>query len=266
MYLNQISHYWDTRAEGYSNAIHEQLTGSEGVMFAEILRASAPAGKVLNCLDLGCGPGFFSILLAREGHEVTSVDYSEGMLETARTNFREAGVTVSTSRGDVQALPFADNSFDYIVSRNLVWNLEHPAKAYAEWMRILKPGGRILVVDANHYLYYYDNAYEALREATASTHNCYGVDPTPINNIARDLPLSKEHRPAWDVKTLLSIGMKHLDVSVNHRSYTDPKTGEEHAVISDFIVCAEKPSDGPRLSEKAEQQVIDEQWTEASDN
>ena len=191
MYLNQIAQYWDTRAEGYSITVHKQLSSNECEQFAALLKSSAPPGKTLKCLDLGCGPGFFSILLAREGHQVTAVDYSEGMLEKARANFRKAAVTVDTVRGDVQALPFDDNSFDYIVSRNLVWNLEHPAEAYAEWMRVLKPGGRLLVVDGNHYLHYYDPLYQVLKEATTKTHDCYGVDPTPINNIARDLPLSK---------------------------------------------------------------------------
>lgn len=252
MYLNQISNYWDTRAEGYSISIHKQLAGQECQKFAEILRTAAPAGKPLNCLDLGCGPGFFSILLAQEGHQVTAVDCSEGMLEKARANFREVGVVVDTLKGDVQALPFADHSFDYIVSRNLVWNLERPAAAYAEWMRILRPGGKILVVDGNHYLHYYDEVYKAFHDASPSKHDCYGVDPTPINNIARGLPLSKERRPDWDVQTLLSLGMKELHVCVEHRSYTDPKTGIQHSVITDFVIWAEKPASSRGLLETDE--------------
>ena len=76
------------------------------------LRNSAPEEKALSCLDAGCGPGFFSILLAQEGHTVTAVDYSEEMLRRARDNFLEIGVEVSTLRGDVQSLPFQDESFD----------------------------------------------------------------------------------------------------------------------------------------------------------
>lgn len=265
MYLHQIARYWDTRAEGYSINIRKELAGNERDMFAKILKSSAPPGKALKCLDLGCGPGFFSILLAREGHDVTAVDYSERMLEKAKENFAEAGVAVNTVRGDVQALPFDDDSFDYLVSRNLVWNLEHPAEAYAEWVRVLKPGGRILVVDANHYLHYYDTAYQVLRETAVRAHHCHGVDPTPINNIARDLPLSKEHRPMWDVKTLLSLGMKHLHVSVSHRSGTDPETGKERTLITDFVVCAEKPRGGG-LSGKEEQELINEYWSERAEN
>ncbi|NMA82839.1 MAG: class I SAM-dependent methyltransferase [Epulopiscium sp.] len=47
-----------------------------------------------------------------------------------------------------------------IVSRDLVWNLENPDKAYTEWMRVLRPGGHILIFDGNYYLHYYSKDYE----------------------------------------------------------------------------------------------------------
>lgn len=268
MYLNQIGQYWDARAEGYSFTIHEQLKSPVCEDFRCMLRAGAPAGEGLNCLDIGCGPGFFSILLAREGYNVTAVDYSEGMLEQARRNFAEAGVEVVTAQGDAQDLPFTDESFDYIVSRNLVWNLEKPADAYREWLRLLKPGGRLLVADANHYLHYYDKDYSEARETGADLkpHNCYGVDTTPINEIARELPLSHEHRPEWDVNTLIALGMAQLNVQVSRRSFVDRESGEEKSVVADFVVCAEKPTLEKRLSAEEEQRSIDNHWTEAADN
>jgi len=245
MYLKQIASYWDSRAEGYSLSIHEQLGSDAGVYYRDKLKCCAPSGEALSCLDVGCGPGFFSILLAQAGHRVTAVDYSEGMLAQAQENFQQLGVTVETRRGDAQELPFQDGCFDYIVSRNLVWNLESPAEAYREWMRLLKPGGHLLVEDGNHYLYYFDEQYlEARRAAAAgSTHPCYGVDPTPINEIARALPLSREHRPDWDIATLLKLGMNHLEVSVSRSPFTDPDSGEIKSVICDFLLCAEKPAE-----------------------
>lgn len=63
---------------------------------------------------------------------------------------------------DAQHLQFADESFDAIVSRNVLWNLEDPAMAYREMYRVLRPGGTILVEDGNMYLYLYDEAYEKL--------------------------------------------------------------------------------------------------------
>lgn len=268
MYLKQIGTYWDARAEGYSATIHEQLASGEDKFFREMLRSCAPSGESLACLDVGCGPGFFSILLAQLGHCVTAFDYSEGMLAQAQENFEEMGVEVETRQGDAQNLPFADDSFDYIVSRNLVWNLESPEQAYSEWVRVLKPGGHLFVADANHYLYYFDNDYmhsKTLRDANDTRHT-HGVDPTPINEIARDLPLSKVLRPKWDVDKLLELGMVQVTVDVCHNHVTVPETGETKAIITDFYLRAVKPSETPTLSPEEEQRRIDAEWTKASDN
>lgn len=244
MFINQIATYWNSRAYGYSQTIHEQLGNEEHDYFRRLLNENAPAGESLSCLDIGCGPGFFSILLAQDGHRVTAVDYSEGMLERARANFEEMGVKVKAVQGDAQDLSFADNSFDYIVSRNLVWNLERPADAYREWTRLLKPGGRLLVVDGNHYLYYYDKEYSSAKKASVIGRrhsNIYGVDPTPINEIARDLPLSHEYRPDWDVKVMEKLGLENIDVHVSHADFTDPEDGTTKSIVTNFAVCAGKP-------------------------
>lgn len=266
MILDQIGNYWDTRAAGYSATIHEQLQNDTALQFRGLLREGAPKGEALDCLDIGCGPGFFSILLAQEGHHITAVDYSERMVEAAKANFAETGVTVRILRGDAQALPFADGSFDYIVSRNLVWDLEYPEKAYAEWLRLLKPGGRLFIADGNHYLYYFDTDYREAEKQYGGLHHhdCQGVDPTPINDIARKLPLSKEYRPAWDVAKLLELGMERAEVRVTRKNFC--KDGEVKSVISDFIIFAEKPAQIPVLSDEEQQRAIDDEWTKASDN
>lgn len=244
MYLIEIGGYWDKRARGYSQTIHKQLASREYEYYRGVLRENAPAAGSLDCLDIGCGPGFFSILLAQDGHNVTAVDCSEGMLKQAKANFEEMAVSVKTALGDAQSLPFTDNSFDYIVSRDMVWNLEQPEAAYKEWLRILKPGGRMLVMDGNYYLFYYDEDYSFVRghiREDIEHHDSFGVDPIPINEIARHLPLSKQRRPYWDMETLLKLGAERMNVDVDRSVYKDQKTGEERSVIQGFALCAQKP-------------------------
>lgn len=267
MYLNEICEYWNSRAEGYSITIHEQLKTDVGQYFREMLEKNAPKGQMLNCLDIGCGPGFFSIILAQQGHRVTAVDYSEEMLKQARDNFNEAGVNVFTMQGDAQCLPFASESFDYIVSRNLVWNLEKPEAAYCEWLRILKPGGRLVVADGNHYLYYYDKEYNLVKELKGGdSQSNYGVDPTPINEIARNLPLSKKYRPQWDLETLSDAGMEKVFLDVKEESFVDEVSGEEQSLVSDFLICFEKPESLHELTEEGSQETINAHWSDVSEN
>ncbi len=254
MYLDQIAHYWDRRAHGYAKTIQEQLSGQERDFFQRLLRNQAPAGKSLRCLDIGCGPGFFSILLAQAGHQVTAMDYSQGMLEHAKQHFHEAGVAVATLQGDAQSLSFANDSFDYLVSRNLVWNLEQPEQAYWEWLRVLRPGGRILIVDGNHYLHEYDEDYQAAKGMDALPRHsaCYGVDPTPMNEIARDLPLSRVLRPKWDIDWFLSQDVDHLEVQVLRKSFIERQSGQQRSLITDFALGVEKPAEERWLSERIE--------------
>ncbi len=100
----------------------------------------------LKILDIGTGPGFFSMILAEAGYHVTAVDYTPGMLEKAAQNaakfIGKKKENIEFIRMDAQALDFEDESFDVIVSRNLTWNLPHPEMAYKEWLRVLKKGGQ----------------------------------------------------------------------------------------------------------------------------
>ncbi|MDD2458090.1 MAG: methyltransferase domain-containing protein [Eubacteriales bacterium] len=268
MYLDQIAHYWDKRAHGYARTIQEQLSGKERDLFQALLRKQAPAGQSLQCLDVGCGPGFFSILLAQDGHQVTAMDYSQGMLEQAQQHFNEAGVSVATLQGDAQSLPFADASFDFVVSRNLVWNLEQPEMAYLEWLRVLRPGGRILVVDGNHYRHYYDEDYLAAKGTDSLSRHpaCYGVDPAPINEIARDLPLSRVPRPNWDIDWFLDQGVERIDVQVQRKNFIERENGQSRSLIMDFVLGVEKPAGEKQPSDLRRVPDMHDDWTFSSDN
>ncbi len=241
--LEAIRRYWNTRAEGYSLKTAYDMQHAENI-WLERLRPFLPESGRLDILDIGCGPGFFSLLLARQGHAVVAFDYTEGMLEQASRNAEEAGVSLTLRQGDAQNLPFPDASFDLIVSRNLTWNLEHPEKAYAEWLRVLRPGGRLVNFDGNHYRYLYSAVYEEERKQPDYTdgHNpdfMLGVDPAPINAIAANLPLSRVDRPQWDMETLLALDTCNVAAEVERKNFTD-ESGKAVSIIKNFMVSAQK--------------------------
>lgn len=105
----------------------------------------APGGTFL---DLAPGPGFLSVELAKRGqYEITGLDISKTCVELARENARKAGVQADFRLGNASAMPFAENSFDLIVCRAAFKNFSEPQKAIDEMYRVLKPGGRALIID-----------------------------------------------------------------------------------------------------------------------
>ena len=89
--LSEIESYWTTRAEGYSEVNHKELNGMQKGAWLEVLKSQFPekAKEELKILDIGTGPGFFPVILAEEGYQVTAVDYTQEMLDTAKKNAGE---------------------------------------------------------------------------------------------------------------------------------------------------------------------------------
>jgi len=96
--------------------------------------------------DLGCGTGQVSALLAPHVARVIAVDGSSDMLQAARRRLKGAH-QVDIRRGDIEALPIDDRQLDVAVVALVLHHVPEPARALAEVARVLKPGGRVLIVD-----------------------------------------------------------------------------------------------------------------------
>ena len=197
--LEQIKSYWSTRTEGYSEVNKKELEGMQRKAWLEVLQEHFPQKdkREIKILDIGTGPGFFTIILAEAGYQVTAVDYTEGMIQKAKENVqKEAGNLIERicfQRMDAQNLTFENESFDVVISRNLTWNLEEPEKAYREWIRVLKPGGVMMNFDANWYAYLYD---EEKRQG-------YEQDRKNVENEQLD-----DHYLCTDIETMENIALQ----------------------------------------------------------
>lgn len=243
--LDKIEGYWTLRAGGYSETILEQIEDGRYRHWLGIIEKHLPEGEGLKILDVGCGPGFFPIILGREGHSVIAVDYTEAMLDQARENCARFGVKAEFRRMDAQHLDFEDDSFDVVISRNLVWDLESPRAAYKEWLRVVKPKGKLMVFDGNHYLYIYDEEYAEAHEVDSGESLAHdhmnGVDGTIMERIAESLPLSRERRPQWDVDNLIEMGAKSIVVDTDGRdSHRIQVGGETLYLPGSFFICVTK--------------------------
>ena len=134
-YAQENITYWTRRAPSYSDVNQEELGGSQHSVWSRVIdqRIQSHFGNrsrdQIRLLDVGTGPGFFAIILAELGYQVTAVDYTEAMLNQARKNAGPLASIIDFRRMDAEQLTFPDGAFDVIVSRNLTWNLPSPAKA-----------------------------------------------------------------------------------------------------------------------------------------
>ena len=233
--LEQIRQYWNSRAEGYTLSNREELEDEHRIFLWEQQIRRALNGRICrHVLDVGCGPGFFSVLLARLGYEVTAVDYTENMLAEARKNAAHYGVDIDFRRMDAQKLDFEDGIFDLVISRNVLWNLEQPEQAYREWLRVLKPNGTVMNFDGNFYYYVTDAEYG---NRTRWEHkHMQGINANSIDRIGEHLPMARRLRPEWDVQELQKLGAKEVCSNVTNEKILE----DGHHLILNFQVSAVK--------------------------
>ncbi len=233
--LEEIRRYWNMRAEGYTLSSREELEGESRALWERRFHELLDGRDCQKVLDIGCGPGFFSVLLAQMGYQVTAVDYTENMLAEAQENAAAYHVCVDFQRMDAQALDFEDEKFDLVISRNVLWNLEDPRRAYREWLRVLKKGGRLINCDGNYYYYVTDADYG---DGSRWEHrHMEGVCANPIDRIGENLPLARCLRPQWDVETLQALGAEVVESAVTNTQTLD----DGRSLILNFMVAADKP-------------------------
>jgi ubiquinone/menaquinone biosynthesis C-methylase UbiE len=104
----------------------------------------------LDVLEIGCGTGFLSLLLAAQGHRVTSVDIAPLMLAQARAKATAQGYEIRLIDDDVETLDsFRNSSVDLAVERHVIWTLSHPQTALETWRHVLRPGGRLTLIEGH---------------------------------------------------------------------------------------------------------------------
>lgn len=245
--------YWSVRAPSYGDAHRREWSSVQRDVWLRALDARILARRpalersAVRVLDVGTGPGFFAMILAQAGYDVTAVDYTPAMLEEARRNAGPLAERIRFIRMDAEHLAFADETFDVVVSRNLTWNLPHPDLAYAEWNRVLKAGGILLNFDANWYRYLRDEAAAAGhaqdRANVARTgvfDDTAGTDVAAMERLADRAPLTACLRPQWDLEALSELGMTAAaDTEVWRELWTEEEFAN-NASTPMFMLHAEK--------------------------
>jgi len=260
--------YWNDRSRGYKELTRIYLKrGDEDVI--RIIGRFINLNRQLKVADMGTGAGLFAILLAKQGHDVTAMDNCDRMLEAAQENASEEGVQINFVKGDIEDPQLKKGSFDLVVSRSTVWGLPNPKRAYKAWKELLKPDGEMAIIDGNFYLDLYDDDYrrrmnylrKIKEDRDSGLHaktNVDNVDFNVIQDIAYDLPLSRERRPAWDVAALMSVGMTNIHVkSLDKEQYQILTANGITELPSMFVVCAKMPLDSSPYMDAVNYPLID---------
>jgi SAM-dependent methyltransferase len=143
--LNSVAAHWDARADTFdTEPDHGLRSPAVRAAWAARMREWVPdEGSAV--LDAGCGTGSLSALLAARGCRVTGVDLSANMVAAARRKL--AGLAAEVLQGDAAAPPVAGRRFDVVLVRHLLWTLPDPVAALRNWVRLLRPGGHLVLVE-----------------------------------------------------------------------------------------------------------------------
>ncbi|WFE21389.1 class I SAM-dependent methyltransferase [Solwaraspora sp. WMMD937] len=166
---DRINAYWTGRAPGYDAYVQRpERFAVDQQAWSQVWAAALPPAP-LDVLDVGTGTGQAAIVLAGLGHRVTGIDLSEGMLERARHHAAAMPGGPVIAYGDAVSPDFPAASFDAVTSRYLMWTLREPQVAVANWVRLLRPGGTVAVVDSTWFPDGLDNASENFADHYDST-------------------------------------------------------------------------------------------------
>ncbi|NYE37445.1 SAM-dependent methyltransferase [Nocardioides cavernae] len=154
-----INEYWTERAPDYD--AYQQRPERRDLdveVWGRIWSAALPPAPA-DVLDVGTGSGHVARLVASLGHRVTGIDLADGMLEIAREHAARDAHPPRFLAGDAVAPDFPEGSFDAVVGRYVMWTLRDPEAAVANWVRLLRPGGVVVMADSTWFTDGFGNLY-----------------------------------------------------------------------------------------------------------
>ncbi|MFY0406789.1 class I SAM-dependent methyltransferase [Solicola sp. PLA-1-18] len=147
MSTDDVRRTWDAEAPTYDQAPDHGLLDADARAAWGRLLGDALGPAPLRVAEMGCGTATVADLLADAGHRVDGIDLSPAMLDVGRVKTARHGDAVMLTEGDAQDPPLAAGAYDAVVCRHVLWALPDPSQAVARWLRLLRDGGRVVLVE-----------------------------------------------------------------------------------------------------------------------
>ncbi len=184
---------FDAWSKSYDRSILQRIFF--GPAHDQVIR-QLPTDQPFRLLDVGCGTGrlLSKIVLSRPMASGIGIDLSHQMLEKAMQNCPKVGDRLQLLEGDSERLPFGDNSFDYVTCVHSFHHYPNQQRVVNEIFRVLKPGGKLLLVDGNRDQWWgwvlYDGIVTTIER---NVHHCSGKEFVKLSTTAGH-PEVKLHR------------------------------------------------------------------------
>jgi ubiquinone/menaquinone biosynthesis C-methylase UbiE len=185
--LQDSQQYWDNMASSFDDepdhGLHDPVILET---WSQFLSASLPITPI-TALDMGCGTGSLSVVLAGLGHTVTGIDVSPAMISLARMKAEALGYPIEFHVMDAASPQLPSEQFDALICRHLLWTLPEPKEVLKRWAGLLKPKGRLILIEgywgtgaglhANQIIEILPNSFEMFWLQNLSDHaNFWGRD------------------------------------------------------------------------------------------
>lgn len=202
-YFDDVASQWDKMQESFfSEAVREKAYTVANIQSGEI------------AADIGAGTGFITEGLIQRGLRVIAIDQSEAMLQELKKKFKSAG-EIDYRKGEAEKLPVEGDSIDYVFANMFLHHVELPSIAIKEMVRILKPGGMLVITDMD------EHNFEFLKK----------------EQYDRWMGFRREDVKRW----FIDAGLKDVVVDCVGENCCAPScSGDEHASVSIFVASGKK--------------------------
>lgn len=141
--------YWNEAAASFDNEPDHGLRDPKLLSaWTSLLRQWLPA-QPSTVLDIGCGTGSLSLILAQLGHAVTGIDFAPAMLAQAETKALACALPIKFHLMDAAQPQLPDHHFDLVLCRHLLWALPEMTQVLHRWVKLLQPAGRLLLIEGH---------------------------------------------------------------------------------------------------------------------